>query len=76
MNTLEEIVQPENHRLELKRSLPSGLKWLKTIIAFANGAGEELIFLRKLKIQIRLDQEIYAYFGKHTLRRKYNGQQY
>ena len=45
MNTLEEIGQSENRKLELKRSLPSGLKWLKTIIAFTNGAGGELIFL-------------------------------
>jgi predicted HTH transcriptional regulator len=29
--------------LELKRFLPSRTKWLKTIIAFANGAGGELI---------------------------------
>jgi hypothetical protein len=27
--------------LELKRSLPPRAKWLKTIIAFANGAGAE-----------------------------------
>ncbi len=28
----------------LKRFLPHRAKWLKSIIAFANGAGEELIF--------------------------------
>jgi len=28
----------------LKSSLPHRAKWLKSIIAFANGAGRELIF--------------------------------
>jgi predicted HTH transcriptional regulator len=43
MNILDKIRQPENRKLELKRSLPTRAKWLKTIIAFANGAGGELI---------------------------------
>jgi predicted HTH transcriptional regulator len=43
MNILDKVRQPENRKLELKRSLPPGAKWLKTIISFANGAGGELI---------------------------------
>jgi len=43
MNILDKVRQPENRKLELKRSLPPRAKWLKTIIAFANGAGGELI---------------------------------
>ncbi len=43
MNLLEKVRQPENRKLELKRSLPPRAKWLKTIIAFANGTGGELI---------------------------------
>ena len=45
MNILDKVRQPENRKLELKRSLPPGAKWLKTIIAFANGAGRELILV-------------------------------
>ena len=44
MNILDKVRQPENRKLELKRSLPPRAKWLKSIIAFANGAGGELIF--------------------------------
>ncbi|MCK4390886.1 MAG: putative DNA binding domain-containing protein [Desulfobacterales bacterium] len=43
MNTIEKTGQPENRKFELKRTLPSGPKWVKTIVAFANGAGGELI---------------------------------
>lgn len=43
MNILDKVRQPENCKLELKRSLPPRAKWLKSIIAFANGAGRELI---------------------------------
>jgi len=43
MNILDKVRLPENRKLELKRSLPPRAKWLKTIIAFANGAGGELI---------------------------------
>jgi len=43
MNILDKLRQPENRKLELKRSLPPRAKWLKTIIAFSNEAGEELI---------------------------------
>ncbi|PXF58945.1 MAG: hypothetical protein C4B58_04515 [Deltaproteobacteria bacterium] len=43
MNILDKVRQPENRKLELKRSLPPKAKWLKSIIAFANGAGGELI---------------------------------
>jgi len=43
MNILDKVKQPENRKLELKRSLPPRAKWLKSIIAFANGAGGELI---------------------------------
>lgn len=43
MSITDKIKQPENRKLELKRSLPSKSKWLNTIIAFANGAGGELI---------------------------------
>lgn len=43
MNILDKVRQPENRKLELKRSLPPRAKWLKTIISFANGAGGELI---------------------------------
>ena len=43
MNILDKVRQPENRKLELKRSLPPRAKWLKSIIAFANGAGGELI---------------------------------
>ncbi len=32
------------HRAKGKRFLPTRAKWLKSIIAFANGAGGELIF--------------------------------
>ncbi|MBW2608381.1 MAG: hypothetical protein JRD05_12190 [Deltaproteobacteria bacterium] len=44
MNILDKVRQPENRKLELKRFLPHRAKWLKSIIAFVNGAGEELIF--------------------------------
>jgi ATP-dependent DNA helicase RecG len=43
MNILDKLRQPENRKLELKRSLPPSAKWLKTITSFANGAGGELI---------------------------------
>ena len=43
MNILDKVRQPENRKLELKRSLPPRAKWLNSIIAFANGAGGELI---------------------------------
>jgi predicted HTH transcriptional regulator len=43
MKVLDKVKQPENRKLELKRSLPFRAKWLKSIIAFANGAGGELI---------------------------------
>lgn len=43
MNIPDKVRQPENRKLELKRSLPPRAKWLKSIIAFANGAGGELI---------------------------------
>jgi predicted HTH transcriptional regulator len=45
MNILDKVRQPENRKLELKRSLPPRAKRLKTIIAFANGAGRELILV-------------------------------
>ncbi len=40
MNILDKVRQPENRKLELKRSLPPRAKWLKSIIAFANGADQ------------------------------------
>lgn len=43
MNILDKVRQPENRKFELKRSLPPRAQWLKSIIAFANGAGGELI---------------------------------
>ena len=43
MNILDKIRQPENRKLELKRSLQPRAKWLKSIIGFANVAGMELI---------------------------------
>ncbi|MEA3415539.1 MAG: hypothetical protein U9R02_05180 [Thermodesulfobacteriota bacterium] len=45
MNILDKVKQPENRKLELKRSLPLRAKWLKPIIAFANESGRELIFV-------------------------------
>ncbi len=43
MNYLEKIKQPENRKFELKVQLPQGKALLKTIAAFANGAGGELL---------------------------------
>jgi len=43
MNIHEKIKQPENRKLEFKQALPPKKNWLKTIVAFANGAGGELI---------------------------------
>ena len=37
------IKQPESRKLEFKEKLPAGKNFLKTITAFANGAGGELI---------------------------------
>jgi ATP-dependent DNA helicase RecG len=43
MGMLQKIKQPESRNLEFKEKLPSGKTLLKTIAAFANGAGGELI---------------------------------
>jgi predicted HTH transcriptional regulator len=43
MEILEKINQPESRKFELKRELPAPEKWLRTITAFANGAGGELV---------------------------------
>lgn len=40
---LEEILQGESKKLELKEKLPESKKYIKTIIAFANTAGGKLI---------------------------------
>jgi len=45
MNILDKVRQPENRKLEFKRSLPPRAKWLKTIIAFTNGVGGKLILV-------------------------------
>ncbi len=43
MNYLEKINQPESRKFELKEQLPQGKSLLKTVAAFANGAGGELL---------------------------------
>ena len=43
MNILDKLHQPENRKLEFKREFPARSNLLKTIVAFANGAGGELI---------------------------------
>ncbi len=44
MNFQETLQQPESRKLEFKRTLPANLnELLKTLVAFANGAGGELI---------------------------------
>lgn len=43
MNILEKLHQPESRKLEFKREFPAKSNILKTIVAFANGAGGELI---------------------------------
>lgn len=43
MNILERLHQPESRKFELKREFPAKSNILKTIVAFANGAGGELI---------------------------------
>jgi predicted HTH transcriptional regulator len=43
MDILNKINQPESRKLEFKREFPAKSDVLKTIVAFANGAGGELI---------------------------------
>ncbi len=43
MNIIEKLHQLESRKLEFKRKFPSKSNILKTIVAFANGAGGELI---------------------------------
>lgn len=43
MNILEKLHQPESRKLEFKREFPAKSNILKTIVAFANGAGGKLI---------------------------------
>ncbi|MCP4757300.1 MAG: hypothetical protein GY866_41080 [Proteobacteria bacterium] len=43
MNLLEKLNRPESRKLEIKRQLPGKSDLLKTIVAFSNGAGGELI---------------------------------
>ena len=43
MNILDKLHQPENRKLEFKREFSAKSNLLKTIVAFANGAGGELI---------------------------------
>jgi len=43
MKILDKLHQPENRKLEFKREFPARSDLLKTIVAFANGAGGELI---------------------------------
>ena len=43
MDIQQKIKQPESRKLEFKEKLPAGKNFLKTIAAFANGAGGELI---------------------------------
>ncbi len=43
MDILEKIQLPESRKLEFKQSLPTGKKVVQTIVAFANGAGGELL---------------------------------
>ena len=43
MNIVEKLHQGENRKLEFKREFPAKSNLLKTIVAFANGAGGELI---------------------------------
>jgi ATP-dependent DNA helicase RecG len=38
------LSQPESRKLEFKRGLPGKSDLLRTIVAFANGAGGELVF--------------------------------
>ena len=42
MNILDKLHQPENRKLEFKREFPARSDLLKTIVAFANGAGGEM----------------------------------
>lgn len=43
--TIDEIKCGEGERLEFKRSLPKDAgKWLKTVVAFANGRGGRIVF--------------------------------
>ena len=44
MTLQEEIQNGESRTLEFKKELPAeSLKWIKTIAAFANGAGGRLV---------------------------------
>lgn len=43
MNFLQKLKEPESRKLEFKREFPAKSDILKTIVAFANGAGGELI---------------------------------
>ncbi len=43
MNILTKIQQPESRKFEIKKSLPASRKVLQTMVAFANGAGGELL---------------------------------
>lgn len=43
MNFAQKLKQPESRKLEFKREFPTKSDILKTIVAFANGAGGELI---------------------------------
>ena len=43
MNILEKLHQPESRKLEFKREFRSKSSILNTIVAFANGAGGELV---------------------------------
>lgn len=44
MNFSEKLTQPEGRKLEFKKELPGKADLLNTFVAFANGAGGELIF--------------------------------
>ncbi|MBU2510489.1 ATP-binding protein [bacterium] len=43
MNFSQKLTQPESRKLEFKRELPGKSDLLSTFVAFANGAGGELI---------------------------------
>ncbi|MBC8200252.1 MAG: hypothetical protein H8E80_09470 [Desulfobacteraceae bacterium] len=54
MNILDKVKQPENRKLELKRSLPPRAKWLKSIMVEERPLSPHLFFspkrLKKLNL--------------------------
>ena len=42
--TIEEILHGENQYVEFKGTRPEAKKYMKTIVAFANGKGGRLVF--------------------------------